>query len=155
MKVTMLSHPLVTGRSEFYQAAPVLEEISSDLIPDGKYLNLILIGERKMARLNRKYKKRKGPAEILTFSYSDDDSFSEGDSGLLGEIVLCWRSLSGGARSRNVSSEIYLIRLVVHGIFHLFGYTHLDNESACKMEKAEKKYLLSTFDSEEVDKLFI
>ncbi|MDZ7860231.1 MAG: rRNA maturation RNase YbeY [Candidatus Krumholzibacteriota bacterium] len=155
MRITMLSHPLVTGRSEFYRAAPVLKGISSDLMPEGKYLNLILAGERKMALLNRKYKKRKGPAEILTFSYSDDDNFSEGDSDLLGEIVLCWRSLSEGARSRNVSSEVYLIRLVIHGIFHLFGYTHLDNESAGKMEKAEKNYLLSLFDSEEVDKLFI
>jgi probable rRNA maturation factor len=155
MKIRMLSRPGVIGQTEFFRLTPFLKDISKEILPADKCLNVILIGERKMALFNRRYKKRRGPAEILTFPYSDDDKFSEGDLTLLGEIVLCWRSLCKGARYRGVSSEVYMIRLVVHGIFHLLGHSHSNAEKAEEMEKAEMNCLLSYFDREEVDKLFV
>ena len=155
MKIRMLIHPRVIGQSEFKRATPLTKKVADGLLPSGRFLNVILVGERKMAFLNRKYKNRRGPAEILTFSYADDDEFSEEDKTLLGEIVLCWRSLSKGARYRNVSTELYMIRLVVHGIFHLLGYKHSDDQSALEMEKAEMNYLLPFFGREDVNKFFI
>ncbi|MCD6380268.1 rRNA maturation RNase YbeY [bacterium] len=155
MRIRMLSHPGVIGRSEFYRFASLTNAVSSGLLPAGRHLNVILVGEKKMALLNRKYKKRRGPAEILTFSYPDDNEFSERDSTLLGEIVLCWRSLCKGASYRSVSYELYMIRLVVHGIFHLLGYSHSNDVSAEEMEEAEMNCLLSFFEREDVEKLFV
>ena len=110
------------------------------------------VGERKMATLNRVYKRRRGAAEILTFSY-------RGAAGRVpespaGEIYLCWARLVRGAKRRGVSPRAYAARLLVHGLLHLRGHRHDTASAGARMEAAERRFLRGNFSERVLERLF-
>lgn len=153
MKTRVLSEDGVPGREEFMEYSGMISEVAGGARPEGRYVNVILISPEKMEELNLKYKGRSGPAEILTFPYDSGD-FVDIDSSLEGEIYLCWPQITMAAEERDVDPQIYLLRLVVHGIFHLSGYSHADPENARIMEQAEMDYLIPILGRETAGKLF-
>ena len=143
----------MTGRTEFNRAAEDITELASGFIPRKAIVEITLVGERKMAWLNRNYKGRKGAAEILTFCYSDEeDSFSPG--GPVGEIYLCWNRLVAGAAKRRVSRHSWLLRLVVHGLCHVRGFVHGSEVENRRMEKAERRHLEGAVPIRTLDRMF-
>ena len=154
MRAIINSHPRVTGRKEFDRVVGEIESITSAFSPGESVVGINLIGERKMAWLNRNYKGRNGPAEILTFNYSDEDGRHLYDEEVSAEIFLCWKPILDGAKIRRVSARAYLLRLIVHGLCHLEGYKHGSEESEREMEKAEMMHLGKILPFETVDRLF-
>ncbi len=132
------SSPSVTGKSEFDRATCLIEAMGSRGAGD-RQVDIALVGERRMAGLNREYKGRRGAAEILTFVY-DDDPTPRGE-GPAAEILICWKRLAASAARLNVSRRAYLLRLVAHGLSHLEGFSHGDDGEAERMEKRERKIL--------------
>jgi rRNA maturation RNase YbeY len=144
---------MVTGRTEFDKAAEAITNLASGFTPRKAIVEIILVGERKMAWLNYNYKGRRGAAEILTFCYSDEeDSFSPG--GPTGEIYLCWNKLVAGAAKRRVSRRSWLLRLVVHGLCHVQGFVHGSEVEGRKMEKAERRNLEGVVPIRTLDRMF-
>ena len=132
------SNPSVTGKSEFDRVAGLVETLGSRGADD-RQVDVTLVGERRMACLNREYKGRRGAPEILTFVYDDDPSpLGEGAAG---EILICWKRLSASAVRLDVSRRAYLLRLVAHGISHLEGFSHRDEGEAEMMENRELEIL--------------
>ncbi len=83
-------------------------------------LSIALVDEKRIKELNKIYRKKNQPTDVLSFSY---------DAG--GEIVLCPKQIKG---------EIG--RVLIHGILHLLGYDHEKNKKeAQRMQKREKYYL--------------
>jgi probable rRNA maturation factor len=117
-------------------------------------LELNIVDEKVMTELNEVYKKRKGPAEILTFSYLDDETTDSAEDSPIGEIYLCWTQVVKGAMSRGVEPGSYLLRLFVHGICHLMNYSHGDEESARIMENREREFLKGYLSRDEMARLF-
>ncbi len=153
MKARILSEPGTEGREEFLGSAETIREIAKDAGPGDRYVDIVLIDRAGMEVLNRDYKKRKGAAEILTFPYREDE-FREIDSSLCGEIYLCWQPVCEGAAAREVNPGLYLLRLVVHGICHLLGYSHHHEKNAEEMEEEEIKRMSAYADSAAMKKLF-
>ncbi len=145
------SSPSVTGKSEFDRAADLVEALGSKGAGD-RQVDVTLIGERRMASLNREYKGRKGAAEILTFVY-DDDPAPRGE-GPAGEILICWKSLAASAARLNVSRRAYLLRLVAHGLSHLEGFSHGDEEEGERMEKREREILEGMVPERDLARMF-
>jgi probable rRNA maturation factor len=114
-----------------------------------------------MARLNREYKGRGGPAEILTFPYAPERGpgaargrGAAAARGPIGEIVLCWPAVLRGARERGVPARGYLLRLFAHGAAHLRGYRHDTDAAAARMEAAERRMLAPHVPARELGRLF-
>ncbi len=143
----------MTGRTEFNGAAEDITKLASGFTPRKAVVEITLVGERKMAWLNRNYKGKKGAAEILTFCYSDEkDPFSPG--GPVGEIYLCWNRLIAGAAKRRVSRHSWLLRLVVHGLCHVRGFVHGSEVESRRMEKAERRHLEGAVPVRTLDRMF-
>lgn len=153
MKTRILSEEGISGREEFLKSADKINKIAAQAGAEEDRINVILISRHKMAELNREFKNREGEAEILTFPYGEGE-FRDIDSSLRGEIYLCWDTICRGAETRSVPPNIYLERLVVHGIFHLLGYSHGDPDSADRMEEAEKNFLIPFMDKGSIEKMF-
>ena len=117
-----------------------------------RQIDVTLIGERRMAVLNREYKGRRGAAEILTFVYDDDPS--KRGAGPAGEILICWKSLAASAARLDVSRRAYLLRLVAHGLSHLEGFSHGDDLEAARMEKRERKFLKGMVPERDLARMF-
>ena len=154
MKILTGSYPRVTGRTEFNRALPRMRELAAALPSARDVVEVTLVGRRRMAFLNRTYRGRRGAAEILTFSYVDEEPAGGGPENPRGEIFLCWTALATGARSRKVSNQAYLLRLLVHGLCHIQGYTHNREKEERIMERREKKYLSPFLSPHQLERLF-
>lgn len=152
MKIRVVSRPSVTGNGAFEKAAPYMTRAAARVSGGAGPVEVTLVGERRMAMLNRSYKGRRGAAEILTFDYGEQGGASPDDP--RGEILLCWKRLATGARRRGVSARAYLLRLLVHGLCHLAGHSHGTDERAARMESAERRALEGILTRRELDRIF-
>jgi len=152
MKIEVYNSPGVDGLKQFKSLVPVFKKIASSLPGRGDLVAVNLVGRRKITELNKKYKGRRGSAEVLTFDYgSDEPTTDEGDP--RGEIYLYYGKASKAARRLGVSGRAYLLRLFVHGICHLMGYEHGSEKEAKKMEEVEKKLLRHHLSSNVIEKM--
>jgi probable rRNA maturation factor len=96
-------------------------------------LSIVIVGARRMANLNTRYRHKAGTTDVLSFR------LSEAQSKLLrGEIVLCYEEVVAGSRREQVKTSNYLKYLLIHGILHLVGYEH-ENVSAQVSARMEKR----------------
>lgn len=125
--------------------------LASNVPPRDGSVEVNLVGERKMAGLNRIYRGGGGATAILTFSYGES---SGRDEDPLGEIYICWARLSLEARKHGVSRKAFLLRLVTHGLCHLLGYSHGDEKCETAMEEVELELLRPYLSAGEMKRLF-
>jgi probable rRNA maturation factor len=128
--------------------------VAERIPPKRARVEVSLVGTRTMASLNRTYRDRCGPAEILTFPYAGDPSTDLEPDSSIGEIILCWPPIAAEAAERGVPPNAYLVRLLVHGLLHLRGYRHDDAKHEDAMERAERRYLRGYLDEDVVMELF-
>ena len=152
MKVVITQSARLARGSARERLAPLFRSIASAVPPRSGIVEVIWIGERGMARLNRVYKRRGGASEILSFPCAG--VLDPGKEMPLGEIYLCWSRLARGALRNRVSARSYAARLLVHGLLHLRGWRHGDAASAARMEAAERRFLRRHLPSRDLERLF-
>jgi probable rRNA maturation factor len=99
----------------------------------GKSVGIVLSGNALLKKLNRKFRGKDKPTDVLSFSFNDQD--------FLGEIYLSIPRARAQAREYRVLFRDEIWRLIVHGLFHLLGYTHYRRKNRLEMEKKESLYL--------------
>jgi probable rRNA maturation factor len=97
-------------------------------------VTLRLVDEAEGRRLNRDFRGKDHPTNVLTFVYDDADPLS-------GDIVLCAPLVAAEARSQRKELEAHYAHLVVHGMLHLQGYDHESDAEASVMEARETEIL--------------
>lgn len=103
-------------------------------------LTIRIVDEDEGTELNRKWRKKKGPTNVLSFPYADDDGMA-GD--LLGDIIICAPVIRKEAKEQKKTLESHWAHMVIHGTLHLLGYDHIKPEDAGKMENLETRLLKS------------
>lgn len=96
-------------------------------------LDIVFCNSEKTHELNRDYRDKDKPADIITFAIFADDENSfifDGDINL-GEIVIALDKVIEGvnrdiSHSKNKEQELYF--LISHGLMHLLGFDHRDEE---------------------------
>ena len=88
-------------------------------------LSIAFVTEKIIAELNGRFRGKKEPSDILSFSLSKQS----------GEIFICFPVLIKKACLRGETVPKYASFLVIHGLLHLKGYTHGD-----RMEAQETKF---------------
>lgn len=107
----------------------------------GAEISLLLADDARVRELNREWRDKDQPTNVLSFPAVEPDEVAS--SPLIGDIVLAYETLEREARSEGIALEAHFQHLVVHGVLHLFGYDHLDDEEAEAMEDAERRALAS------------
>ena len=102
-------------------------------------VSIVFVDDKHISELNSKYRKINCPTDVLSFPM-DDFCILQGEPTLLGDIVI---SLETVKRIAPAPKEFlnYLMLLVVHGLLHLLGYDHVDDEDAEIMENLETRIL--------------
>jgi probable rRNA maturation factor len=116
---------------------PLLRRIAARIyaqekISPKRVTNLILCSDWVIARLNRQWRQKEGPTDVLSFPF-DDPQF-------LGEIYISLHRVRVQARRFKLSTSEELQRLLVHGLFHLQGYDHHTEKERIAMEAKERIY---------------
>lgn len=103
-------------------------------------LSIAFIDREKMIKLNKRYLGRNQATDVLTFSTGifNEQFFQEG----LGEIIICPWQVKQNAKKFKSPFEKELLRVLIHGLLHLLGYTHgKSKKESEKMEEKENYYL--------------
>lgn len=90
-----------------------------------KELVVLFVNPPEMKRLNHQYRGKNYATDVLSFETHDPDS--------LGELVLCWPTIRAQSQRTGLSPRGELGYMVVHGVLHLLGYDHGDQESEARM----------------------
>ncbi|GAB4237305.1 MAG: rRNA maturation RNase YbeY [Acidobacteriota bacterium] len=80
---------------------------------------IVLVSDRRMAELNRRFRGCPGTTDVLAFPAARDPW--EEDGGYLGDVVI---SVDQADRQRGASLEEEIGVLALHGVLHLLGYDH-------------------------------
>ena len=100
---------------------------------DSVTLDIVFCNSEKKHELNREYRNKDYPADIITFAIFADDENSfifDGDINL-GEIIIALDKVIDGVNrdvSHSVNKEQELYFLISHGLMHLLGFDHRDEE---------------------------
>lgn len=110
----------------------------------GNELNVMLLSDRAIGRLNARYLRRSGPTDVLAFSQREGELLSDRENRVLGDLAVGVETAARHARERGVPLHAELDLLIVHGILHLLGYDHVgDPSEGLRMRRAEKRLLRS------------
>jgi probable rRNA maturation factor len=101
-------------------------------------LTVRFVGDEEGAQLNERFRGSAGATNVLSFPADPD---LPGRSRYIGDLVLTVPRVESEARAIGRSTEAHYAHLVVHGVLHLLGYDHQDDEQACVMEDAEREIL--------------
>ena len=100
----------------------------------GAEVTVRLVGSKEGRELNRVYRGRDYPTNVLTFVLNDSPP-------LAGDLVLCAPVVAKEARAQGKALIAHYAHLTVHGILHLQGYEHENETDAVEMEKLETRIL--------------
>ncbi len=100
-------------------------------------LVLALVDNRTIAQLNRQYRQKEGPTDVLSFPHHEADA--EGRFYLGDVIISVPQAMEQSTRLKH-SLETELEILTIHGFLHLLGFKHFEDIEA-EEEKIRKRYL--------------
>jgi metalloprotein, YbeY/UPF0054 family len=105
-------------------------------------LSLLFCDDEFIRGLNRQYRDKDEPTDVLSFEQGDSYEGPDGKERFLaGDIVISLDALARNAENFGVSSDEELRRLITHGILHLSGMDHEDNESSRPMLLLQEEIL--------------
>ncbi len=101
-------------------------------------LTIRLVDEEESQSLNFAYRQKNAPTNVLSFEMDTEVPF---DIPLLGDLVICAPVVALEAQQQSKPELHHWAHMVIHGTLHLFGYDHITDEEAEKMEAVEKDIL--------------
>jgi len=103
-------------------------------------ISVRLVDSAEMSTLNRDYRGKSGPTNVLSFPAQLPPGV---DLPLLGDIVVCVPVVRREAMEQNKSERAHWAHMMVHGTLHLLGYDHIEERDAVEMEALETDILQS------------
>jgi probable rRNA maturation factor len=97
-----------------------------------KGLSIVLADDDFVQNLNKQYRGKDKPTNVLSFAGSDN---------AMGDVILAYQTIILEAKEQNKDFSAHLAHLIIHGILHLQGFDHEDDQMAEKMEAEEIKIL--------------
>lgn len=101
-------------------------------------LTIRIVDEAESQALNREYRRRDRPTNVLSFPFEAPPGAV---SDLLGDLVICAPVVAREASEQGKPLAAHWAHMVVHGVMHLLGYDHERDEEAEHMEALESDRL--------------
>ena len=109
-------------------------------------ISVRLSDDEEVQRLNRDYRGKDKPTNILSFPMLEPDdvapTLARYDMDLLlGDMALAFETTAREAEEKGIALADHVTHLLVHGTLHLLGHDHQDDPSADEMEALETRIL--------------
>ena len=121
---------------------PFLESVLMQLKHTHWDLSVVFCRDSFIHELNKTYRHIDSPTDVLSFEQGDEYDDENGSLRFnAGDIVISLDSLRSNAETFNVTMNEELKRLLIHGILHLSGLDHSDNDPQQPMLQLQEKIL--------------
>jgi probable rRNA maturation factor len=133
----------------FAAAAEFLDLALHTLGKDDWILSVVFCGDEFIRNLNLEYRRKDEPTDVLSFSMGDTVEEEGKTWTLAGDIVVSLPALGRNVSEFHVSQNEELKRLLLHGILHLGGMDHENNDPAQPM-LLEQEEILATLEGAKI-----
>ena len=152
MEINVLIDEGIEGELEISWLQNVVKQalIALDTGPEVE-LGLVITSQEKVRQLNRSYREKDEPTDVLAFAMRPTEQTPEADSppfvtppdGVLhlGEVIISYPQAVIQAEERQHSVKRELAILIIHGLLHLLGYDHETHEQEHIMSAKETEIL--------------
>ena len=154
LKGSLLSHttwaPVLQQWIELVRSTPDLSCPSVVRQAPEVSLGLRFTDDAGITELNRQWRQRSGPTDVLSFAALDDipdwlkGEAVESEAVELGDIIVSVDTAQQQAQSHDHSLHYELHWLISHGLLHLLGWDHPDEQSLSAMLSLQERLLDST-----------
>ena len=126
---------------EIIRAAEVVGEIYG---VENSEVSITLTDDKNIHELNKKFRGIDRPTDVLSFAFreSDEPKILDAEVETLGDIIISVERAKIQAEEFGHSFLREIIFLEVHGLLHLLGYDHIDENDRLEME-SEQKFIMS------------
>ena len=97
-------------------------------------INLRILDDNKMKKLNHQFRNKNKTTNVLSFP-SDDISIRHTKN--IGDIAISLEYVEREAKEEGKTFEDHMIHMLAHGVYHILGYDHQNEETALIMENKE------------------
>lgn len=118
--------------------------IESEGKPDTTEVSISFVTNDEIHDLNRQWRGVDRPTDVLSFEcdgYDDDMPMLDGEAFELGDIVIAPDVAEAQAPQYGLSFSHEASLLITHGLLHLCGYDHMEEDEALVMEARERELL--------------
>ena len=140
----------IVAESQLWDAEPGADEVARRAIAaalaearrpymDEAELSVILADDTRVKELNRDWRGKDKPTNVLTFPAAEGDAIAS--SPMLGDVIIAYETVAEEARESGKTFGDHFAHLVVHGTLHLFGFDHISDDEAELMENTERAAL--------------
>jgi probable rRNA maturation factor len=150
---------VVWGKSDFGQSEvekavdtavrfAAIPELADPVVPVS--VSIKLSDNAEVHALNQEWRDKDKPTNVLSFPMLDDEELDALIAGtydapeiMLGDIILAYEICVAEAQEKDIPVAHHATHLVIHGMLHLLGHDHIEDDEAELMEALEVKALAS------------
>ena len=100
-----------------------------------------LSNDKELKFLNKKWKGKNKPTNILSFVNNYKDFSFDNNMIYLGDIIISYETILKEIKYKKIGFQSHLSHILIHGILHLKGFTHNYEEDTRLMQNEEKRLL--------------
>ena len=97
-------------------------------------INLKLVDNEEITELNKIYRNKNKPTNVLSFTNEDISKSRTND---LGDIAISFEFVEQESKEQNKKFNDHVIHMFIHGIYHILGFDHENDSMADAMEEKE------------------
>ena len=101
-------------------------------------INLKILTDEDIKELNKKFRNKNTTTNVLSFSNED---VSKSITGNLGDIAISYEFVKRESKEHKKNFDDHMIHMLVHGVYHILGFDHENDEIEDIMEIKEVKLL--------------
>jgi probable rRNA maturation factor len=160
--ISILTRPNIRGRADLPRLRRRLRRLLKLLDFENAEVCLLLTDDEEIQGLNRDYRDKDQPTDVLSFSQYEDDPFMPAElNTVLGDVVIsvptaqrqvhdgCLPRITTALKNASKTDSVpanwmlddELTFLMVHGVLHLLGHDHIEPEDAEEMFRLEEAIL--------------
>ena len=123
--------------------------------PHAVTVNVVLVDDPYIRDINREFRNIDQPTDVISFSYlNEEDPAAQGEDDVAGEIYISYQTIEKEAKRLGVDPGSVFLRVGVHGLLHVVGFDHENDEDVALMEREEKSILSGVLAPAELEALF-
>ena len=112
-------------------------------------INIILTNDKNMRILNEDFRNQDKSTNVLSFALIDDENIMQvieqceeyNENIPAGDVIIALETIEREAKEQNKDLNHHFQHILIHGILHIMGYDHINEEDALIMEEVEVKLL--------------
>ena len=106
---------------------------------ENTYVSFLITTNDVIQNINSEYRGKDTPTDVISFAYNETENIGPFD--ILGDNIISAEKVTEQAKEYGHSTEREFYYVLCHGMLHLLGYDHIDDEDKKVMREKEEELL--------------